>query len=40
VWVSKNNWRSKYITWSVDESWLPLVYEFVKTGKYKPELLK
>ena len=40
VWVSKSNWRSKYITWSVDESWLPLVYEFVKTGKYKPELLK
>jgi ABC-type sugar transport system substrate-binding protein len=40
VWVSKKDWRSKYITWSVDESWLPLVYEFVKTGKYKPELLK
>jgi ABC-type sugar transport system substrate-binding protein len=40
VWVSKKDWRSKYITWSVDESWLPLVYDFVKTGKYKPELLK
>lgn len=40
VWVSKKDWRSKYITWSVDESWLPLVYEFVKTGKYKPEMLK
>jgi ABC-type sugar transport system substrate-binding protein len=40
VWVSKNNWKQKYITWNVDESWLPLVYEFVKTGKYKPEMLK
>ncbi len=39
VWVSKNDWRKKYITWNVDESWIPLVYEFVKTGKYKPELL-
>ncbi len=40
VWVSKKDWRSKYISWSVDESWLPLVNEFVKTGKYKPEMLK
>jgi ABC-type sugar transport system substrate-binding protein len=40
VWVSKKDWRSKYISWSVDESWLPLVQEFVKTGKYKPEMLK
>jgi len=40
VWVSKDDWRQKYITWKVDESWLPVVYEFVKTGIYKPELLK
>jgi ABC-type sugar transport system substrate-binding protein len=40
VWVSKTNWKSKYITWSVDESWLPLAYNFVKTGKYDPSLLK
>ena len=40
VWVSKKDWRSKYISWSVDESWLPLVYDFVKTGKYNPDLLK
>ena len=33
VWVSKKDWHSKYITWSVDESWLPLVYDFVKTGE-------
>ncbi len=40
MWVSKKDWRQKYITWNVDESWIPLVYEFVKSGKYKPELLK
>jgi len=40
VWVNKNDWKQKYITWKVDESWLPLVYEFVKTGVYKPEMLK
>lgn len=40
VWVSKKDWRQKYITWNVDESWIPLVNEFVKSGKYKPELLK
>ncbi len=40
VWVSKNDWKQKYITWSVDESWLPLAYDFIKTGKYNPALLK
>lgn len=40
VWVSKKDWKSKYLTWKVDESWLPLVYDFVKTGKYNPEMLK
>ncbi len=40
VWVSKNDWKGKYITWSVDESWLPLAYDFIKTGKYNPALLK
>ena len=40
VWVSKKDWRAKYISWSVDESWLPLVYNFVKTGKYDTNLLK
>ena len=40
VWVNKKDWKSKYISWKVDESWLPVAYEMVKTGKYKPELLK
>jgi ABC-type sugar transport system substrate-binding protein len=40
VWVSKSNWEQKYIPWGVDESWLPVVQEFVKTGVYKPELRK
>ena len=40
VWVNKNDWKGKYITWKVDESWLPVVDEFVKTGIYKPALLK
>jgi ABC-type sugar transport system substrate-binding protein len=40
VWVNKKDWKAKYISWKVDEAWLPLVDEFVKTGKYKPELLK
>jgi ABC-type sugar transport system substrate-binding protein len=40
VWVSKSDWKQKYITWSVDESWLPLAYDFIKTGKYNPALLK
>ena len=40
VWVSKSDWKQKYITWSVDESWLLVAYDFIKTGKYNPALLK
>ncbi|MEI6386407.1 MAG: sugar ABC transporter substrate-binding protein [Spirochaetota bacterium] len=40
VWVNKKDWKSKYISWKADESWLPVAYEMVKTGKYKPELAK
>ena len=40
VWCSKNDWQQKLIPWGVDESWMPVVKEFVKTGKYKPELRK
>ncbi len=38
VWVDRSNWEEKLIPWDVDESWFPVVDEFVKTGKYKPEL--
>lgn len=38
VWVTKDDWQQKLIPWDVDASWVPVVDEFVKTGKYKPEL--
>jgi ABC-type sugar transport system substrate-binding protein len=38
VWVDRDNWEELLIPWDVDESWMPVVEEFVKTGKYKPEL--
>ena len=38
VWVDRNTWQKDLIPWDVNESWLPVVREFVKTGKYKPEL--
>ncbi len=38
IWVNKKNWQKKLIPWKMDNSWLPVVHEFVKTGKYKPEL--
>ena len=38
VWVNSKNWQQKYIPWDMDESWLPVVNEFIKTGQFKPEL--
>lgn len=38
VWCSKEDWEEKLIPWFLDESWFPVVEEFVKTGQYKPEL--
>ena len=38
VWCNRDNWEELLIPWDVDESWMPVVDEFVKTGKYKPEL--
>jgi len=38
VWCSKSDWEEKLIPWFLDESWFPVVEEFVKTGQYKPEL--
>jgi len=40
VWVNAKNWQQKYIPWDMDESWVPVVNEFIKTGQYKPELRK
>ncbi|MFW6138804.1 MAG: sugar ABC transporter substrate-binding protein [Spirochaetota bacterium] len=34
VWTSQDNYLEKYIPWNVDESWLPVVEQFVKTGEY------
>jgi ABC-type sugar transport system substrate-binding protein len=38
VWCNKNDWQQKLIPWGMDETWVPVVDEFVKTGQYKPEL--
>jgi len=38
VWTSRKDWQQKLIPWGMDPSWFPVVDEFVKTGKYKPEL--
>ncbi len=38
IWVNQDTWEKDLIPWDVDESWLPVVREFVKTGEYKPEL--
>ena len=40
VWTTKDNWQQKLIPWGMDESWTPVVNEFIKTGQYKPELRK
>jgi ABC-type sugar transport system substrate-binding protein len=40
VWTTKDNWQQKLIPWDMDESWTPVVNEFIKTGQYKPELRK
>lgn len=39
TWVSKDTWEADLIPWDVDESWMPVVEEFVKTGEFKPELV-
>lgn len=38
IWVDRNTWEKDLIPWDVDEAWMPVVDEFIKTGKYKPEL--
>jgi ABC-type sugar transport system substrate-binding protein len=38
VWCDRDNWEELLIPWDVDESWMTVVDEFVKTGRYKPEL--
>ena len=38
VWTTRDNWKEELIPWEVDESWIPLVQEFVKTGKYNAGL--
>jgi ABC-type sugar transport system substrate-binding protein len=38
VWCGKSDWQQKLIPWGMDQSWTPVVDEFVRTGKYKPEL--
>jgi len=40
VWTTKDNWQQKLIPWDMDEGWVPVVNEFIKTGQYKPELRK
>ena len=38
IWVNLKTWEADLIPWDMDESWLPVVSEFIKTGQYKPEL--
>lgn len=38
IWVNQKTWEADLIPWDMDESWLPVVNEFIKTGQYKPEL--
>lgn len=40
VWCSRDDWQEKLIPWGVDEKWFPVVDNFVKTGKYNPNLKK
>jgi ABC-type sugar transport system substrate-binding protein len=32
VWVMRENWQETLIPWEVDESWVPVAEEFVRTG--------
>jgi ribose transport system substrate-binding protein len=38
VWTSAEEYMERYIPWDVDESWLPVVDNFVKTGEYDRSL--
>jgi ABC-type sugar transport system substrate-binding protein len=38
MWVNQDTWEKDLIPWDMDESWMPVVEEFIKTGEYKPEL--
>lgn len=40
IWVSAQTYKKDLIPWDMDTSWMPVVAEFVKTGKYRPELRK
>ena len=40
IWVSAKTYKKDLIPWDMDTSWMPVVNEFVKTGKYRPELRK
>jgi len=41
IWVSAKDWQEKYIPWDVDNTWIPVVNEFIKTGgNYNPDLRK
>ncbi len=39
TWVNRETWEAELIPWDVDDSWMPVVDEFVKTGQFKPELV-
>lgn len=38
VWLDDDAWEDNHIPWEIDESWFPVVDEFILTGEYKPEL--
>lgn len=38
AWCTQDNWEERLIPWDVDETWMPLVREFVETGQYNPNL--
>ena len=38
VWTTRADWREKLIPWELSKAWLPVVEEFIKTGKYNEAL--
>lgn len=40
VWVSAKTYQKNLIPWEMGDNWLPVAKDFVKTGKYHPNLKK
>ncbi|HEY9595839.1 MAG TPA: sugar ABC transporter substrate-binding protein [Spirochaetia bacterium] len=40
IWVNKDTYKTELIPWAMDDSWLPVVKEFLKSGKVDLSLRK